>query len=105
MRELAQSGRDEIVPSMGIWRAGIPVSGICSQCVQRKYLTDLGDLLQAKCDVLELLHSAGTLRFSSASKSDVCVVWMALSFELTREISIDKFEIQNLQIHLWNLIF
>ena len=50
---------------------------------------------------MHLLHSADILWLSTARENDhLC----HLRFKFTHEISINKFEIQNFQGRIWNLI-
>jgi hypothetical protein len=58
------------------------------------------------CDVVNLLRFADILLLNTASESAFTSVLYGchLSFKFICEILINKFEIHNLQVHLWNLI-
>jgi len=55
---------------------------------------------------MNLLHFADILCLTTASESDHnSIMWMSFWLvEFTRKVSINKVEVHNFQIHIWNLI-
>jgi hypothetical protein len=106
-RVVAQTRRDEIVPSIGILRGRILAPAFTSPTRPKTPLTDFGDFIvsTSKWVMICIYYTLITFCDRTWQVNDhICIVWMSSSFKFTREIFINKFEVPNLQVRPWNLI-
>jgi hypothetical protein len=94
-----------MLPSIGILRGHTQRHNSLHQSAQRHFLTDFGDFIASEWVMLCIYYTLLVFyNWKQQANVHISIMWMYSSFKFTREISINKFEVPNFQVRLWNLI-